>query len=335
MPYSPDISDYAAIYHWWSHSEDKRVCRNLSYPIILSIATLRVQNPNLSIYVIDCSDDEYDWEDYPARLDFSVIRQKSAVERVLTRREMWSQASGRLYAGRGPLSTAIDALNDIDILDVRMSSKPLDVWALSCLLPERYILFCDCDVFWMKPLLPLANGSDTFSICDNNSGVYYFDKTEKSAIRWFRLWEAFTLLAVKDFDLRREMMSLYPFPNFVHDEKILFYVRDLFPEVYEAAVTAIPPWEVLLPGDVGGSWADFETLVKSAHVTLKFMGCNRGRFPLFFREMFDGLRTIFSIKELHDIFGMTLFNNSLYEWKSLALPLNDKFYANLTSRINA
>jgi hypothetical protein len=325
---SPHISDYAVVYRWWSHSTDKRVWRHIDVPIILSIATLRLNNPSLAVYVMDYSGG-YDWGDFPSRLNFSVISIEPSLETSLAKKDLWSLPNTNPYTGRGPLESASDkAEHTIDALDVRSCSWPIDMSEVCLMLPERYIVSSDCDVFWLKPVLPLEGDGDKFNARPANTGLFFFDKLADAPRQWLELWQAYVSLAARDFNFRRRLIELYPHPAVILSDKPYFYVRDKFPRVFEELVNPTEPYTCLLPSDHFGYGFEKEFVGK-------VMGRWKGKFPLLFAEVFDQLREVFSVEELIDVFQMDVFNNSVFSLENLCDSSHSDFYDHLSDRMYA
>lgn len=62
------------IYHWYNDKNLDNPCKDLSNPVILAIATVRANNKNIPISVIDVSDFGRDWGNYPSSLNFIVVK---------------------------------------------------------------------------------------------------------------------------------------------------------------------------------------------------------------------------------------------------------------------
>lgn len=336
--FSAHVSDYALVYHWWSNSPERRVWKHIDVPIILSIATLRAHSPELTVYVVDHSDGTYNWGEFPSRFGFSLVPYQAALEASASKKDIWSLPGGGPFMGRGPLESASDkAEHNLDALDVRRCSRPIDTSEDCIILPERYLISSDCDVFWLKPVLPLVGDAELLNIRESHPGFFYFDKQAAKPKQFLELWQAFVSLATRDFNFRRKLVGQYPYPAVIGAEKPFFYIRDSFADIFKSFIQPLTPANILLPSDHYGYGfqKDFVGSVKAVHVSGRVMGRWKGRFPLFFAEVFEILRNSFSTQELIEIFQMDVFNNSVFKMEDMCEPLGSDFYDQLTERMYA
>lgn len=332
-----NTSECAVVYKWWSSNPDPRVVNHIQAPIITSIATLRAVEPDVSVYVANFVDGLYDWGDFPSRLRFSVLPMSPVLEASIPKKDLWSLSDGGLYTGRGPLETASRKIeHSLDSLNVGSCSWPFDLMSLASLLPERYLVSCSSDVFWLRPILPLIGDADRLNVHKNNSGLFYFDKESDVARCWIELWQAYLSLAIRDFVFRRRLIEKYPRPAVIDEGKVFFYLRDAFPDIFDSHIRCIESSEILLPSDhcVDGFEKEFIAGLKGLNLGCS-IGPYKGRFPMLFREMFDSIRDSFTMDELFSMYGMDIFNNSSFSLDDLAEPRTNPFYGHLSDKMNA
>jgi hypothetical protein len=118
------MNDFAIIYHWWSDN-DAPVVNNLSDPVIFSIIGVRHFHKDIPIYVLDVSQTDKEWQNYPDLLNFEVIKRPAPLKK----------------------------LKSLKLQPV--ASRIWDINWLSNRIAENKIIFCDSDVFWTNPIFPL------------------------------------------------------------------------------------------------------------------------------------------------------------------------------------
>jgi hypothetical protein len=192
----------AVVYHWWGYPSDAPPIANLRSPIMASIATLRGVNKSIPIYVIDVSDNEQDWMNYPDILDFKIIRQQGFLTNDYSHCQGYKNLS-RLF--------------DIVRMDI----------------PEETILYVDSDVFFIQNPFPLENNGNKFCFNKYNSGYYYFNKNAPDFIKFKNIFEAYVITALNDENFRcitKQFGSCNDY--FVLDETMMHYMyikhRELF-----------------------------------------------------------------------------------------------------------
>lgn len=191
------MKEPAIVYHWWGYPGDAPPISNLRSPILASIGTLRGVNSTVPVYVIDVSGKgewEQDWEDFPEKLDFNVIQHPPYLEGGYKQREGYRNLS-RLF----------------DI--ARMS------------VTEEILIYVDSDVFFLKNPLPLQQSPSKFCFNSNNSGFYYFDKTEDDFKAFLSMFEAYVITALNDESFRCITKQFgHSDDYFVLDETMMYYM---------------------------------------------------------------------------------------------------------------
>ena len=190
----------AIVYHWWTES-CVFVKDDLFNPILYSIATIRRHNQEVPIYVINLSP-EAEWGVYPKTLNFNVLNKHSK----------FTKNSG--YQNN-------------------LMSRVFDIIEVAQTIEEEDILFNDSDVFWIKDPFPLMNDTKVFN-CNQNNGVFYYNKHSIEAMNFIREWQHDTHRTVNDPDFRSKLLHDMQFAsNFkIHDELIMRYTQKRLPDSY-------------------------------------------------------------------------------------------------------
>jgi hypothetical protein len=143
------MNDFAIIYHWWSE-KNTPVIENLADPIIFSIISVRYFNKDVPIYVIDVSQRQNNWQNYPSLLNFKVVTKPASIDKL--KKNNFHPVVSRVW----------------------------DINWLTDKIKENKIIFCDSDIFWIKnifPLLGLENDPCLKNFhCGMNNGFFYYDK---------------------------------------------------------------------------------------------------------------------------------------------------------------
>lgn len=192
-----------AVYHWWGFKEEPPPYANLRTPILISIATLRSAS-QIPIIVIDISEQENDWGDFPTRLNFTVVKQPGVL-----------RPYENLVKGWRHLSRLFD-LNDL------FRRVPV----------HGELLYVDSDVFFFRDPLPLGGDKEKFCFDGWNTGYFYYhpEKTK----RFFDIFEAYTKTAIFCPDLRPTFKKYVGYEAWygVWDEMIISYMVHFHPELF-------------------------------------------------------------------------------------------------------
>lgn len=206
----------AVVYHWWHDPiKDIHVYNNLRVPLIISIATLRGSDPNIPIYVLNGSDVNVSWLDFPEKLNFKVV----------------------------PYSFCLGDYRDRP--GWNLLSRLNDVADFSKQIEEDLIIYSDCDVFWLNSPFPVEQNPDKFCFDRYNSGFFYFDKRSANTQKFFELFKAYVLTALNDENFRvitRQYASEDSW-TYVLDETILYYMSCKLDNIFNI----VGPYEHLAP----------------------------------------------------------------------------------------
>ena len=182
------------VYHWWDDDGMLPIHSNLCHPIFLSIATIRANNPDVPITILDFSsspDEEWNY----TKDKFNVKIKKSD----FFLRKRFSHITGYELLSR--------------LFDVKR-------------LIDGPIIYCDSDVFWIKNPLPLERDQNKFCFDGFNSGFYYYDPNSDIVEEMFETFESFTIAAMRDEKFCQQIKDLIKFDSwpYIWDETILTYM---------------------------------------------------------------------------------------------------------------
>ena len=193
----------AFIYHWWAEkpedghgNEDGPPYTNLRTPIVPSIATLRAQNKDIPIYVLDGTNFDVDWGEFPEVLNFKVVKFEQTLKE-------YSHRPGWRHLSR--------------IFDLQTFHKEI---------PEDIIVYGDSDVFWFNDPLPLMSNPDKFCCNCYNTGYFYYNKNSEAVKHFFEAFNECTLNALDNKEFREKVLSFTEKKHwyFVADEHIMQYL---------------------------------------------------------------------------------------------------------------
>jgi hypothetical protein len=185
----------AVVYHWWQENSDNPPICNRRSPIVQSIAMLRATNPDIPVYVLDCSSGPNQWHDLPTILNFSVIPTNINLEGYLG------------YAGCYHLSRIFDVYK----------------FAQEHSLDE--VIYQDSDVFWFDSI-PRNNPSEKFVFDGSNSGFFRFKMRSELIERFISLFQAFVIVGLNDDAFRFIIKQHLADPQwyYLSDEAVLSYM---------------------------------------------------------------------------------------------------------------
>jgi len=192
-----------AVYHWWSYPTEPPPYANLRTPIIMSIATLRAVS-DIPITVLDLSEHDVDWGDFPAKLGFEV----------------------RLFQ---PTLGAYDQ----KIKGWRHLSRIFDLNKLEF----ETIMYVDSDVFFLKNPEPLAKSPYKFCVDGWNTGFFYYNPSKNR--EFIDIFESYTKASIFSEDVRRLMKQYVNYDAWygVWDEMIITYMIKHHPELFNLIPT--------------------------------------------------------------------------------------------------
>ena len=193
----------AFIYHWWAEkpedghgNEDGPPYTNLRTPIVPSIATLRAQNKDIPIYVLDGTNFDVDWGEFPEVLNFKVVKFEQTLKE-------YSHRPGWRHLSR--------------IFDLQTFHKEI---------PEDIIVYGDSDVFWFNDPLPLMSNPDKFCCDCYNTGYFYYNENSEAVKHFFEVFNNNVMKSLNNEDFREEVWSCrnQRYWYFVLDEAIIEYL---------------------------------------------------------------------------------------------------------------
>jgi hypothetical protein len=259
----------ALIYHWWNDRK-LNVWEDWQNPVLVSIASFRAFDPETPIYVLDVSDVERNWMDYPHKLNFKHIRSTSRIPLLKTH-----QIFGQSY---------------------KICSRQFDIEWLAGRIPEDVIVSVESDLFWQGGL-ELPEDVDRFHFNFYNSGFYFYNKNADLTKQFLAVWKHHILLGMCNTKIRDEIMAKYDWPHF-QDEACLVYIVKTFGGM---AGPIDDRHNVLF-----NPFKSYEDEYKNA-LTLHFIQAmhpkNRGLLPVMVKEFYEIIRQVLSPEQLYDIYG--------------------------------
>jgi hypothetical protein len=273
----------AVVYHWWDMS-DTPVQRS-SFPIIPAIASLRAVNKKVPIYVLDSSGFTKNWNGYPEKYDFYVVKWPFEVRNYMD-------------LGENANDTSLSIL--------------MDVWKFSTQwLKEGIIVYCDTDTFWLEDALPVNHLSSNQVSFGAESGVICFNKKEVKIERFFELYKAYAITALHNEQFCRQVSTLAGSPLRVPRAPTLNRKNLL-----AALENERPYWFNKLPPRYSTGWGMGEVASpKMLHVSdLKMQ--NPGECLALIQELYDNIERSDLLTEYDwiDFYG-TLRFAKLREWQ--------------------
>lgn len=191
--------------------DDAVVARRLDQPILFSMATLRACHPECEIVVLEYDRGRLDWQDFPNRLGFRVVR-----------------------------PAHFPAHHD-GLLSPHMA-RAADAWGhasgLTC--------YSDSDVLWFDRIGPVD--PDYVHINRSNSGLFLFDPTAYRAAAFMGLWAHACAETVRDQALRDAIRAASPEP-YLHDESVYRHLWRSYPELLDRWLWILTAGDFAHPSD--------------------------------------------------------------------------------------
>lgn len=192
------------VFTYWAFRKTNKIWEDDYNPIILSIASIRRWHEDVEIHVIDTSDREVDWADYPYMLNFKVFKQSPEFIVKQPRR--------------------VDTPSYMIRYD--LLSKPCLVLRHLEKHKDRTVLVSDADICWIKPIYPLA--SDPEKICMTlNGGLYYLNSGSELAMKTLEMWVAYCYFASLNVEFCERIVAALG-KKHIHDETVNNYMRKSF-----------------------------------------------------------------------------------------------------------
>lgn len=267
-------------YHWFNEDYDLPPWKDLRLPLITSIATLRAVS-DVPIVVLDISEHERDWSDYPSFLNFEVQKIKPELG-TYKNKPGWCHLS-RLF--------------------------DLEKYATS-----ETVIYSDIDVLWIADPLPLSCMGDKFCFDGYNSGLFYYKPNKNK--EFFEIFKSYTISALNSDDVRKIMKKFVPYDGwyYVYDEMILTYMANENKKLIEIT----PTEEHGCPRRFERT--NLEKMknihLNGVHVRnsqakrKKEKGFCRGLAGIIFKESYDNLTDILG-ERIHDMFTEQELNTGL------------------------
>lgn len=270
------MNEICAYYHWWSYDGEIEPHKNLSTPIVLSIATLRAVS-DIPIIVIDLSEKDMDWKDYPKKLNFEVIRKNFYLKKYKSK-----------------------------IKGYRHLSRIFD-------LQEHYIkntdvMYIDSDVFFFKNPLPLKESTDKFCWDLWNTGFFYYNP-EKN-IEFFDVFKHYTMSAIYSGDIRNLFKKYVNYDSSCYgvcDEMVLGYMREFNSEFFnkiqvEEHATFFNLFDAKSPKMLHLNWFMISNPINQSSNA-------RGLACLYAEEFYENICKVLTKEDLIEIFGEPMLNH--------------------------
>jgi hypothetical protein len=294
----------AIVYCYWQ-SENRDAFRDMRNPIVPAIATVRA-SCDLPIYVIDLSDGETNWAEFPQILNFTVVKSFPCFAKFGIKNKMCSRVS-----------------------NIREFALSLDVECVS---------FLDSDVFWRRDFLPLSvDPSNRFCCHEYNTGVFYYDVKSEAVDNFLQLWSSFILCASMDDSLASIVLQSYPFKSGVQDEAVYNFLREK--HLGDLPISFLPTTDnytgcsLKVEPDITNynEVLPYHEEARNYHCFKRRFGPNRGLFPLIVDEFYERMKSVLSDRELSLIYQdklnlksrivLSVTENVMYEFNSvLAKP---------------
>jgi hypothetical protein len=235
--------------------------------------------------VVDISDAETDWGHYPAKLNFTVIRQKPEISTYLPiefERQNWTDLG-------------ISKKFKINQNTYRFCSSIFDVTGNADRIKETNIVFSDSDIFYLKPIFPSDSDFSKFNCRRGLVGFYYYDKTSAPVRRFLELWRNCMILSLQDHEFRHNVTKHYRIPNFINQEAVFVYLSNTAD--LSRAVRFLSSGEHCTESEY-----PHEDL-KFFHFTGGAFGDHRGLATLVIKEYYEMIQKVLGDKNIRLIFG--------------------------------
>jgi hypothetical protein len=248
--------------------------------IISSIATVRYWDFNMPVWVIDVSEEEQVWGDYPDFLNFKVIRSNYHLKH---------------------LAHQVD-FKKFDGLQLRLLSKPLTTYHLGLSLQEPTIASIDADIFFLKnPKSYLKHKKDEPLAVGRNTGYWRFNKENPKTANAIWLWNEYCVKVCTDYNMFKEVQKV-TYRKCINEEAIINYIfntgkgKNLF----------INPdkWENFLIWDLTNPNVDTSKIAGLHAIQTAFLshGLYRGKICLLIREIREMLTSVLGPNRMQDMF---------------------------------
>jgi hypothetical protein len=289
----------ALVLHWWCNNPSIKPPFDPFNPVVLTVACVRANNPRIPIYVVDVSDcdrPDSDWDYFPYKLDFKVIRKNSFLRE-------WQNKFSNLY-------------------DLKLFSRVWDVELSMRSIPQDRVIYMDTDIFCLHPLLPMS-GADHIEhfYASYNNGVWIYDKRSANCKYVFDAWKGMLCRALHDDDFRREIfLSNHNYGTFTMQDEIVY--RTLCQRM-QNHIRPVSMYENFLFYWLFTESPETVKDIKGLHCLSFIAGRNRHNLFLVIRELWDTINRVLSWHDLERIFGgrfpgeMINLKDFYYNWKTV------------------
>lgn len=264
--------NHAVVFHRFNLSPTvRKVWEDSVSPTIASIATLRAVNKQVKVYVLDTEPFLEDWGHFPKLLNFHVVQQ--------------------------PLQIPIRYTAGCPFQE-RIVSRLFDVWAFAQLIPERFIVYSDSDIFWLKDPFPLANDLlEHFYADDRGDGFFYFNKHSLQSEVFVNVVRGLTMVGILSDEIRTKMrISGYHSPMFMSEMPMMYALHQGVP-----GCGLVDRLEHYYPASLS---EPIEPNAKCLHAhSGLFDGKNRLQVVRRVREFSDGIKSVLPEREAALILG--------------------------------
>lgn len=253
---------------------------NMDIPLIPSIASFRAFDTTTPIYVIDSSNCQVEWSDFPKKLDFRVVKQLHAFQHMECLLPDMTIGGTKVFWN--------------------LLSKPLDVYELVNTLPHEVFIVVDGDAFFIKNLWPLMDDPAKNFVCGFNTGFYYFHKHKPATAQVFETWGALCALALTHPRIRKKM--LVSGWNCIQEEAIYRYMmRCHAARLFLKQIYRYENFEGYLLPKLGLGYD--VRMIKVLHFCQIFGRGVRGKAALAIKEIRDVITQVLDKDDLQRIFG--------------------------------
>lgn len=269
-----------ACYHWWSNAGDPPAYKNLSHPILLSIASLRATS-DIPIVIFDVSERVNDWAHFAEKLNFQVINYTCHLKQYQDLISGWTYLS-RIYDLAHGVSESVPDCN--------------------------IVMYADSDVFWLRNPLPFDQNPEKFVFNGFQSGFFYYDHRSAYYKTFYDIFDCYTRAAIHSPHVRKFMKQYvaYDLSLGVWDEMILCYMVRQHPELFNitsreevATLTWLPYTDRNALKMINCSAM---TLENSTMKGAQPAASSRGLLALLIKEFHDRIRSVLDVSELNMIF---------------------------------
>lgn len=265
----------AAIYCYWNKSPCK-VWEHPFLPVVQSIACLRRWTKDVSVYVMDLSDHDNEWGEFPDMLGFSVHKREHHMR--------WHPTDYQKYPWVSP----------------HMLSRPATTYNFALEIPEDQIWVTDIDLFYIKPPTTFEVTVGQKIVTNGNNGLWKFNKNWDELEFVIDLWQSHCVNVVFDTRYFKKVLREAK-QEFMHEEAVYRYLVRYFPQYF----TSTPPYENSLFGDLATGILDPHRII-GLHVqnwNYVLERNKRSTICFYLKEINDIMKEMFSEAVIETFYG--------------------------------